>query len=112
VKHADSSYAPDLPLPSYILVVSFGLIRITPAHGPIEIAPGTHRMRREEAVRAVQSDNSRDSNSIPRALRQSLTPEQQGLMRFPIADFVRPSLSPAESGICGIQLSSAESEKG
>jgi hypothetical protein len=46
---------PDLPLPPYLLVVSFGLVRITPAHGPIEIAPGTHRMTREEAVRAVQS---------------------------------------------------------
>jgi len=46
---------PDLSLPFYMLVVSFGLIRITPAHGPIEIAPGTHRMRREEALRAVKS---------------------------------------------------------
>ncbi len=126
--------APDLLLPPYMLVVSFGLIRITPAHGPIEIAPGTHRMRREEAIRAVRSgeiplqsvpldigdvlirhpwalhrgtpnttgapralvtvryvrcwyaDNSRDVNPIPRALWQSLTPEQQGLMRFPIGD--------------------------
>jgi ectoine hydroxylase-related dioxygenase (phytanoyl-CoA dioxygenase family) len=125
--------APDLLLPLYMLVVSFGLIRISPAHGPIEIAPGTHRMRREEAVRAVKSgeiqmqsvpleigdvlirhpwalhrgtpnttgtprpvvtvryvrcwytDNSREVNSIPRGVWQSLTPEQQGLMRFPIA---------------------------
>ncbi len=122
---------PDLLLPPYMLVVSFGLIQITPAHGPIEIAPGTHRMRREEAVRAVKSgeiemrpvpleigdvlirhpwalhrgtsnatdtpralvtiryvrrwyaDNSREINPIPRAVWQSLTPEQQGLMRFP-----------------------------
>jgi ectoine hydroxylase-related dioxygenase (phytanoyl-CoA dioxygenase family) len=126
--------APDLLLPLYMLVVSFGSIRITPAHGPIEIAPGTHRMRREEAVRAVKSgeiemqsvpleigdvlirhawglhrgtpnttgtpralvtvryvrcwyaDNSREINSIPRGVWQSLTPEQQGLMRFPIGD--------------------------
>jgi ectoine hydroxylase-related dioxygenase (phytanoyl-CoA dioxygenase family) len=125
---------PDLMLPFYMLAVSFGLIRITPAHGPIEIAPGTHRMRREEAARAVKSgeiemqsvpleigdvlirhpwglhrgtpnttdipralvtvryvrwwyaDNSRDVNSIPRGVWQSLTPEQQGLMRFPIGD--------------------------
>ena len=47
--------APDLLLPPYMLVVSFGLVRITAAHGPIEIAPGTHRMPREEAIRAVQS---------------------------------------------------------
>jgi ectoine hydroxylase-related dioxygenase (phytanoyl-CoA dioxygenase family) len=46
---------PDLLLPPYLLVVSFGLVRITGAHGPIQIAPGTHRMSREEAVRAVQS---------------------------------------------------------
>jgi hypothetical protein len=126
--------APDLLLPPYMLVVSFGLIRITPAHGPIEIAPGTHRMRREEAVRGVKSgeiemqsvpleigdvlirhpwalhrgtpntigtpralvtvryvrcwyaDNSREINSIPRGVWQSLTPEQQGPMRFPIGD--------------------------
>src|ERR1700733_12000551 len=126
--------APDLLLPFHMLVVSFGLIRITPAHGPIEIAPGTHRMRREEAVHAVKSgeiktqpvpleigdvlirdpwalhrgppnttdtpralatvryvrcwyaDNSREINLIPRGVWQSLTPEQQGLMRFPIGD--------------------------
>ena len=126
--------APDLLLPVYMLVVSFGLIRITPAHGPVEIAPGTQRMRQEEAVRAVKSgeiemqsvplemgdvlirhpwalhrgtpnptdtpralvtiryvrrwyaDSSREINSIPRGVWQSLTPEQQGLLRFPIGD--------------------------
>jgi Phytanoyl-CoA dioxygenase (PhyH) len=126
--------APDLLLPPYMLVVSFGLIPITPAHGPIEIAPGTHSMGREEAMRAVKSgeielqsvplnigdilirhpwalhrgtpnmtdtpralvtvryvrswysDNSREVNPIPRALWQSLTPEQQRLMRFPIGN--------------------------
>jgi hypothetical protein len=49
------SEAPDLALPTYMLVVSFGLIRITPENGPIEIAPGTHRMAREQALRAVES---------------------------------------------------------
>jgi ectoine hydroxylase-related dioxygenase (phytanoyl-CoA dioxygenase family) len=125
---------PDLLLPCYMLAVSFGLIRISAAHGPIEIAPGTHGMGREEAVRAVKSgeiemeavpleigdvlirhpwalhrgtpnttgtpralvtlryvrgwyaDNSREIHSIPRGVWQSLTPEQQGLMRFPIGD--------------------------
>jgi hypothetical protein len=47
--------APDLSLPVYMLVVSFGLARIAPEHGPIEIAPGTHRMTRKEALRAVES---------------------------------------------------------
>ncbi len=126
--------APDLLLPPYILVISFGLVRITPAHGAIEIAPGTHRMPKEEAVRAVQSaeiemqsvpleigdvlirhpwalhrgtpnttdtpralatiryvrrwyvDNSREVNAIPHAVWQSLTQEQQDVMRFPIGN--------------------------
>jgi ectoine hydroxylase-related dioxygenase (phytanoyl-CoA dioxygenase family) len=47
--------APDLALPAYMLVVSFGLVRITIANGPIEIAPGTHRMPRAEALRAVEA---------------------------------------------------------
>jgi hypothetical protein len=45
---------PDLALPAYLLVVSFGLIQITADLGPIEIAPGTHRMRRSEALYAVE----------------------------------------------------------
>ena len=49
------SEAPDLSLPAYVLVVSFGLVRITPENGPIEIAPGTHRMPRKEALRAVEA---------------------------------------------------------
>jgi hypothetical protein len=46
---------PDLMLPPCMLCVSFGLVKVTPANGPIEIAPGTHRMSRAEALRAVQS---------------------------------------------------------
>jgi ectoine hydroxylase-related dioxygenase (phytanoyl-CoA dioxygenase family) len=46
--------APELLLPAYMLVVSFGLINITPAHGPLEIAPRTHRMPRHEALRSVE----------------------------------------------------------
>lgn len=46
--------APDLPVPTYMLLVSFGLIDIGLAHGPIAIAPGTHRMPRNEAERAVE----------------------------------------------------------
>jgi hypothetical protein len=46
--------APDLVLPPYMLVVSFGLIDIGPANGPIEIAPRTHRMPREQALRSVE----------------------------------------------------------
>jgi len=46
---------PDLTLPPYILTASFGLIPIAAAQGPIEIAPGTHRMTRATAVRSVES---------------------------------------------------------
>ena len=126
--------APDLELPTYMLVVSFGLVPITLANGPIEIAPGTHRLPRKEALRAVEAseivmqpvplemgdvlirypwvlhrgspnltdtpralvsiryvrrwyaDDSRDVNSVPRVVWASLTPEQQRVLRFPLAD--------------------------
>lgn len=125
---------PDLPLPAYAVLVSFGLVNVTPAHGPIEIAPGTHRMPRSEALEQVKSgriemlpvpleigdvlirhpwtlhrgtpnttdtpralvtiryvrrwyaDGSREVNPIPRAVWESLTPEQQTMMRFPISE--------------------------
>ncbi|HTD21703.1 MAG TPA: phytanoyl-CoA dioxygenase family protein [Terriglobales bacterium] len=124
---------PDLALPAYALVVSFGLVRIAREHGPIEIAPGTHRMTRMDALRAVEAgeigmqavpleigdvlirhpwalhrgtpnttdvpralatiryvrrwyaDASRDVEDLPRATWESLTAEQQGMMRFPQA---------------------------
>src|SRR5690242_11763405 len=47
--------APDLALPTYMLVVNFGLVRIGSERGPIEIASGTHRMPRKEARRAVEA---------------------------------------------------------
>lgn len=123
----------DLLLPPYMIVVSFGLVRITSTGGAIEIAPGTHRMSRAEGMRAIQSgeirlfsipleigdvlirhpwalhrgtpnttdtpralatiryvrhwyaDSSREVNSIPHDVWQSLTSEQQALMRFPVA---------------------------
>jgi len=126
--------APDLSLPAYVLVVSFGLVRITLENGPIEIAPGTHRMPRKEALRAVEAgeigmqavpleigdvlirhpwalhrgspnstdtpralvsiryarrwyaDNSREVDLLPRAVWESLTSEQQSVMRFPVGD--------------------------
>jgi ectoine hydroxylase-related dioxygenase (phytanoyl-CoA dioxygenase family) len=133
-RHPLFGEAPDLSLPVYILVVSFGLVRITLENGPLEIAPGTHRMAREEALRAVEAgeigmqavpleigdvlirhpwalhrgtpnktgtpralvtlryvrrwyvDDSRDVNPISRAVWESLTPEQQSVMRFPISE--------------------------
>lgn len=47
--------APDLLLPIYMLVVSFGLSHITADDGPLEIASGTHRVPRDEALRLVES---------------------------------------------------------
>jgi ectoine hydroxylase-related dioxygenase (phytanoyl-CoA dioxygenase family) len=124
---------PDIELPIYMLVVSFGLVPVTVHNGPIEIAPGTHRLPRKEALRAVEAseialepvpleigdvlirhpwalhrgspnstdtprallsiryvrrwyaDDSREVSSLPRAVWESLTPVQQGLMRYPIA---------------------------
>ncbi len=46
---------PDLALPVYAVVVSFGLVQIAREHGPIEIAPGTHRMTRMAALRVVKA---------------------------------------------------------
>ena len=46
---------PDLVLPTYMLVVNFALVPVTLHNGPIEIAPGTHRLPRKEALRAVES---------------------------------------------------------
>lgn len=46
---------PDLLLPIYMLIVSFGLVRITSDGGPIQIAPNTHRMPRVEGIEAINS---------------------------------------------------------
>jgi hypothetical protein len=50
--------APQLALPPHMLAVSFGLVPVTAANGPMEIAPGTHRMPREAAMRSVESGES------------------------------------------------------
>ena len=126
--------APDLELPIYMLVVSFGLVPMTLENGPIEIAPGTHRGPRQAALRAVKAsqipiepvvlelgdvlirhpwtlhrgspnltvtpralatiryvrhwyvDSSREVSLMPRAVWDSLTAEQQGVMRYPVGD--------------------------
>jgi hypothetical protein len=46
---------PDMQLPMYMLVVSFGLTNITAENGAIEIAPGTHAMPRDKAFEAAQT---------------------------------------------------------
>lgn len=125
---------PDLSLPPYMLAVSFGLVPVGPENGPIEIAPGTHRMRRADALRAINAgeidmrpiplalgdvlirhpwalhrgtpnttdvprplvtiryvrrwyaDSSRDVATVPRTVWESLTSEQQSMMRFPVGE--------------------------
>lgn len=124
---------PDLSLPPFMLIVSFGLNRIARENGPIEIATGTHRLPRGEAISMVEAgeielepvglevgdvlirhpwalhrgspnttpipralvsiryvrwwyaDDSRNVNVIPREIWEALTPEQQHVMRFPLA---------------------------
>jgi hypothetical protein len=47
--------AADLALPVYVIVMSFGLVPIARENGPIEIASGTHRMPRADALRSVEA---------------------------------------------------------
>ena len=54
-QHALFEEVPDLALPTYMLVVSFGLVAIASENGAIEVAPGTHRMPRAEALQATRS---------------------------------------------------------
>jgi ectoine hydroxylase-related dioxygenase (phytanoyl-CoA dioxygenase family) len=138
---------PELPLPPCFLTVSFGLQSITTDNGPIEIAPGTHGLPREAALRAVESgeielqpvplevgdvlirhpwalhrgspnrtavpralvtvryvrrwyaDDSREVCSIPRSVWDTMTHEQQQIMRFPVGppDACFPALAGGES---------------
>ena len=46
---------PGLILPAHALIVSFALARVTRENGPLEVVPGSHRVPREEALRAVDA---------------------------------------------------------
>jgi ectoine hydroxylase-related dioxygenase (phytanoyl-CoA dioxygenase family) len=131
-RHPLFSELPDLQLPVYMLIVSFGLGPITITDGPIEIAPGTQNMQRTQALRAAESgevelqavplevgdvlirhpwaihrgspnrsitaralvsiryvrswydDKSRDVSLMPQQVWESLTSEQQNMMRFSV----------------------------
>lgn len=124
---------PDLNLPAYMMVVSFGLTNITTGNGAIELAPGTHIMPRKDALAAVENseikmfpismdigdvlirhpwtlhrgtpnktdqprllvtiryvrnwyyDNSREVNSIPITVWDSLSSKQKNMLRFPVS---------------------------
>jgi ectoine hydroxylase-related dioxygenase (phytanoyl-CoA dioxygenase family) len=51
--------APDMVLPPFALVVSFGLVPVGPEDGPIEIAPGTHQWPRSRAQAAIDAGDIR-----------------------------------------------------
>jgi ectoine hydroxylase-related dioxygenase (phytanoyl-CoA dioxygenase family) len=123
---------PDLVLPPYIILVSFGLTRITRENGALELFPGTHKIPTEQGLKAVEdskiekhpvtidmgdvllrhpwtlhcgtpnqtdtprplvtiryardwySDTSREVNSMPFKVWETLSPEQKSLLRFPV----------------------------
>lgn len=45
----------DLVLPPMLLATNFSFIDVTPAHGPFEVAAGTHRLPRSEAMAAAKA---------------------------------------------------------
>ena len=53
--------------PSYQLAVNFPLIDVTPAHGPVEIAAGTHRIPRDAGLAKI-ADGSAPLTPYPMAL--------------------------------------------
>ncbi len=58
------SESPDLLLPPYMLVVSFGLVPISAENGAIEIAPGSHLVPQKKAMQAVETGDIK-LESIP-----------------------------------------------
>jgi hypothetical protein len=48
---------PDLVLPPMLLATNFSFINVTPSHGPFEIAPGTHRLPRTQAMADAKAGN-------------------------------------------------------
>ena len=45
----------DLFLPTHIVTVNFSFVDVTAENGPFEVARGTHRMPKEEALRRIES---------------------------------------------------------
>ncbi len=66
--------------PSYQLAVNFPLIDVTPEHGPVEIAPGTHRLPRTEGVALVERGEVA-LQSYPMALGDVMIRDVRGLHR-------------------------------
>ncbi len=66
--------------PSYQLAVNFPLIDVTAAHGPVEIAPGTHRLPRADGVAMVEAGLV-PLQSYPMALGDLMIRDVRGLHR-------------------------------
>ncbi len=66
--------------PSYQLAVNFPLIDVTPAHGPVEIAPGTHRLPRAEGLAMIERGEVA-LVSYPMALGDVMIRDVRGLHR-------------------------------
>jgi hypothetical protein len=85
---------PDMELPTYMLVVSFALVPVTQGSGPIEIAPGTHRLLRKAALRAAESSGI-PMQSVPLEIGDVLIRHPWALHRGTpnMTDTPRPLLS-------------------
>ena len=66
--------------PSYQLAVNFPLVDVTSAHGPVEIAPGTHRLPRAEGLALIARGEVR-LQSYPMALGDVMIRDVRGLHR-------------------------------
>ncbi len=66
--------------PSYQLAVNFPLIDVTAAHGPVEIAPATHRLPRDEGVAMIDAGLVR-LQPYPMALGDLMIRDVRGLHR-------------------------------
>lgn len=66
--------------PSYQLAVNFPLIDVTPAHGPVEIARGTHVMSRDEGMAAIES-GTRPLEPFPMQLGDAMIRDVRHLHR-------------------------------
>ncbi len=66
--------------PSYQLAVNFPLIDVTPEHGPVEIAPGTHRLSRADGVAMIEAGKVA-LQPYPMALGDVMIRDVRGLHR-------------------------------
>ncbi len=66
--------------PAFQLAVNFPLVDVTPEMGPVEIAPGTHLMSRDDGVRAVESGTV-PLNAIPMRRGDVMIRDVRGIHR-------------------------------